>query len=339
MPAAPASANPKAPAAVKKKAAKGKAAVAPPAVIFRCDGTRIAETEKVIVEPVDFRNPTFLAEGELRRLRSVHHDFVRALSSRLSSLLRSELALNLGKFGTQSCETFIEALKNPSQIALFRVPPLAGIGFVEIPTMLAVALTNRILGGREPAVNPDAYLTEIETALLEDVIAIITKEWCEQWRDATAMSAQVIGHETNPRFIQATEKHAMMLVIGIEVAFGRCEEIIQIAVPLSMIEPMVKRMHAAHGRDTGQQSAERNPSWRNSYDEIAIPVHAELVAARMTVAAVLQLKPGDLIELPAAALEATQINVAGAVRFTARAGQQNGYIAVQIAEKKLPSNK
>jgi len=309
----------------------------PPPVIFRSDGTRIASSEKVTIEAVDFRNPTFLAEGELRRLRSLHQEFVRAVASRLSSLLRSELALNLGKFETQSCEAFIDALKNPSQISLFRVNPLNGVGFIELPPKLATALTNRILGGREPAENQDAYLTEIEIALLEDVIAIITAEWCEQWHDEVAMSAHLIGHETNPRFIQAAAKSAMMLVVGVDVAFGRCEEVIQIAVPLSMIEPMIKRLNAARERDS--QRTERNTTWRNSYDDIAIPVHAEMIAARMTVAALLKLKKGDVIELPASALEATQINVAGAVRFTARAGQQNGHIAVQIGDKALTSRK
>jgi flagellar motor switch protein FliM len=304
-----------------------------PAVVFRADGSRFPANERIAVEAVDFRNPTFLAEGELRRLRSAHIDYLRALNSRLSTLLRSELALNLGKFGTQSCESFIEGLKNPTQIALFRVSALNSVGYVEIPPKLAIALTTRILGGRESAGEADVYLTEIETALLEDVIAIITAEWCEQWRDETKLEASLIGHETNPRFIQATAKSAMMLVVGIEVAFGRCEEVIQLAVPLSMIEPMMKRLHAARARQTGALRIEGGAAWKASYDDIAIPVHAEMVAAHMTVAGLLKLQKGDVIELPSTALESTQISVAGAVRFTARAGQQDGFIAVQITDK------
>lgn len=311
----------------------------PTGAVFRANGLRFEATDQIKVEPVDFRNPTFLAEGELRRLRSTHLEYLRALTTRLSSLLRSEIALNLAKFGTASCESFIEGLKNPSQIALFRVHPLNGVGYVEIPTKLAVALTTRILGGREPVANPDAYLTEIESALLEDVIAIFTSEWCEQWRDTTAMTPHLIGQETNPRFIQATAKSAVMLVMDIEVAFGRCEEVIHIGVPLSMIEPMMKRQHAARVRDTGTQRPEGAAAWRNSYDDIAIPVHAEFVASRMTVAALLNLKQGDVLELPASVLESAHINVAGAVRFNARAGQQDGYIAVQITEKTVSPKK
>ena len=90
--------------------------------VFRADGTPFSSSDNVTVEAVDFRNPTFLSEAELRRLRSTHQDYLRALTSRLSSLLRAELVLNLGKFGPQSCESFIEGLKNPTQISMFRVP-------------------------------------------------------------------------------------------------------------------------------------------------------------------------------------------------------------------------
>jgi flagellar motor switch protein FliM len=326
-------------AAVEPSPTETTAATVPAGPIFRANGARYVAADKIIIEKVDFRNPTFLAEGELRRLRSMHLEYLRSLTTRLSSLLRSEIALNLGKFGTQSCESFIEGLKSPTQISLFRVNPLNGVGYVEIPPKLAVALTTRILGGREPVANHDVYLTEIETALLEDVINVITAEWCEQWRDDSAMNAHLLGQETNPRFIQASAKGAMMLVVAVEVAFGRCEEVIQIGVPLSMIEPMMKRQQAARVRETGLGRSEGQSSWRPSYDDIAIPVHAEIVASRMTVASLLSLKIGEIIELPASMLEATRINVAGSMRFKASAGQQDGHIAVQITEKTLLTKK
>lgn len=322
------------PAPAEPAASEPSADAPPRGVVFRADGTRFAPEAPIKIEPVDFRNPTFLAEGEMRRLRANHQDYLRALYSRLSNILRSEIALNLGKFGTMPCESFIEGLKTPSQISIFRVHPLNGVGYIDIPPKLAVAFTTRILGGRESTAAGDQYLTEIETALLEDVIAIITAEWCEQWRDDMAMSPQLIGHETNPRFIHSSGKGAMMLVVGIEVSFGRAMEIIQIAVPLTMIEPMVKRMSAARARETGVQRPDQSQaSWRNSYDEIAIPVNAEITAASMTVQELLNLKVGEMIELSASVLETAQIKVAGVVRFTAHAGQQDGYAAVRITDK------
>lgn len=311
----------------------GSAEATPPrpsGPVFRHNGVQFGPKEMPKIESVDFRNPTFLSEGELRRLRSVHLEFVRALTSRLSSSLRSEIALNLGKIGTQPFEQFIESLKCPTQISLFRVNPLNGVGIIEMPPNLAIAMTHRILGGPESEGTPDAYLTEIELALLEDVVALITAEWCEQWRDEGPMNAQLLGHETNARFVQSSAKSVMMLVVTIEVSFGRGESAIQIAVPLSMIEPMMKKMHAARARQNGPQGAVQSPAWRTSYDGIDVPVHAEIIAAQLSVEAVLRLKVGDVIELPASALEATRVRVSGTPRFTARAGQQDGQVAIQI---------
>jgi len=55
--------------------------------LIRADGKRIGETEEVRVESYDFRNPTFLTEVELRRLRILHEDFIRYLSARLAMFL------------------------------------------------------------------------------------------------------------------------------------------------------------------------------------------------------------------------------------------------------------
>ena len=304
-----------------------------PSSIFRSDGKRVAAGMNVDIAPVDFRNPTSLPEVELRRLRSTYTEFERALTSRFSSHLRSEVAVNLGTLDTQPFERFVEGLKSPSQISIFRVSPLNGIGIVEIPPKLAVELTNRILGGRESATGMDAYLTEIEIALLEDVIGIITSEWCSQWREEAALTAQLVGHETNPKFLNAGDKNALMLVAGMEVAFGRCEEIIQIAVPISMIEPMMNRLQDTHARKTGAASFLSDSSWKPTFDDIVVPAQAEITAARMAVSELLNLKVGDIIELPASALEKTVINIAGSVKFTGCAGQKDGRAAVQIKEK------
>ena len=300
---------------------------------FKFDGSSLGTTNDVKVEPVDFRNPTLLSEGELRRLRSTHEEYVRRLATRVSSVLRAELGLRVAKFTTQPYEDFLGSLKALTHLSLFRVAPLSGVAILEIPPRLAMAFTNRILGGREQAPDLDVVLTEIEVALLEDVIAIITEEWCKQWKEGVGMEASLIAHETNPRFVQACPKGTMMLVLGIDATFDGGKEVIQIAVPFAMVEPIMERKQAARGQESGSKGAERSTVWRKTYDEISIPVHAEFVATEMTVEALLKLKAGDILEAPRSSLERTRICVAGSVRFIGSAGQQDGRVAVQITNK------
>jgi flagellar motor switch protein FliM len=310
---------------------------ATPSPAFKFDGSSLGTTNDVKVQPVDFRNPTLFSEGELRRLRLAHEEYVRRLATRVSSVLRAELGLRVAKFTTQPYEDFLGSLKSLTHLSLFRVAPLSGVAILEIPPTLAMAFTNRILGGREQAPELDVVLTEIEVALLEDVIAIITEEWCKQWKGGVGMEASLIAHETNPRFVQACPKGTMMLVLGIDAGFDGGKETIQIAVPFAMIEPIMERKPAARGQESGANGAARPAVWRKTYDEIPIPVYAEFLAAELTIEALLKLKPGDVLEAPSASLEHTRVCVAGSARFIGSAGQHEGRVAVQITSK-LPNS-
>src|SRR5829696_3851378 len=77
-----------------------------------------ATTRKI--EAYDFRNPAFLSEAELRRLRLLHEDFIRYLSARLSLYLRMEFGLKMAKLTTVTYSKFTDSLPNPTHISLFK---------------------------------------------------------------------------------------------------------------------------------------------------------------------------------------------------------------------------
>ncbi|MDP2137167.1 MAG: hypothetical protein Q8J74_04885, partial [Candidatus Didemnitutus sp.] len=68
--------------------------------LIRSDGKRSDSSATVKVEAYDFRNPVFLSEIELRRLRQLHEEFIRFLSARLSLFLRMEFGLKMAKLTT-----------------------------------------------------------------------------------------------------------------------------------------------------------------------------------------------------------------------------------------------
>jgi len=70
--------------------------------VFQAVATRHFLAENLKIEPYDFRNPAFLTELELRRLRLLHEDFIRYLGARLSLFLRMEFGLKMAKLTTLS---------------------------------------------------------------------------------------------------------------------------------------------------------------------------------------------------------------------------------------------
>jgi flagellar motor switch protein FliM len=321
---------------IDKLLAQTAPAPAAQAVLIHADGQRGDAKTAGKVEAYDFRNPVFLSEVELRRLRLLHEDFIRYLSARLSLFLRMEFGLKMAKLTTVTYSKFTESLPSPTHICLFKAEPLTGVGVLDINPRLALTIADRLLGGRGHSVKAERYLTEIEMALLEDVVMIILEEWCGQWKSEQDLHAHIIGHENNGRFLQTSPKDAIVLALGLEVNFGDCSEQIQIGVPYYTIEPLVKQMQARRQKDTAVTSIEKRASWQRTYDHITMPVRAEWDALELTLREVCSLRVGDVIEMPAALVQQTRVLLNGTSKFIGTVGLDTDRVAVQIT-RKIPS--
>lgn len=288
------------------------------------------------VQPYDFRNPAFLSETDLRRLRLLHEDFIRYLSGRLSLYLRMEFGLKMAQFTTVTFAKFTEGLPNPTHLSLFKVEPLVGIGILDINPRLALTIADRLLGGKGNSVKADRLLTEIEIALVEDVVMILLDEWSAQWKAEQDLRPQLIGHENSGQFLQTSARDAVIVAMTLECSFGDCTEQIQLGVPYFTIEPLVKKLQARQQRDTAEVQATKRAEWQASYDRITVPVRAEWDAFEVTLREVTQLRVGDVIEVRPSVCAETRILMNGTPKFIGTVGLDTDRVAVQIS-RKLPS--
>lgn len=305
---------------------------APKQQLIKADGNRGAAAS-IKVEPYDFRNPAFLSETELRRLRLLHEDFIRYLSARLSLYMRMEFGLKMAKLTTLTYSKFTESLPNPTHLTMFKVEPLIGVGILDINPRLALTVADRLLGGRGHSVKAERYLTEIEIALIEDVIQIMLQEWCGQWKVEQELRPIIVGHENNGRFLQTSPKDAIVLALSLEASFGDCSEQIQIGMPYYTIEPVVKKMHARRQKDTDVSQSVKRATWQPAYDRITVPLRAEWQNLELTLREVASLRPGDVIEMPKTIFSETRVLLNNTPKFIGTVGLDTDHVAVQLSRK------
>ncbi len=305
-------------------------------LVIRADGTRVDGTGSSKIEAYDFRNPVFLSEIELRRLRMLHEDFIRYLSARLSLFLRMEFGLKMAQLTTQTYVKFTDSLPNPTHVCLFKADPLVGVGILDINPRLALTIVDRLLGGRGHSVKAERYLTEIEVGLLEDIINIFLDEWCRQWRTELDLRPVIVSHENNGRFLQTAPRDAIVLALTMEVNFGDCSEQIQIGIPYYTIEPIVKKMQARRQKEAAIGSSEKRSAWQQSYDRITIPVRAQWDAFEVTLREITSIRVGDVIEMPSELFQKTHLLLNGVPRFLGAVGIDDDRVAVQITAKLPP---
>jgi flagellar motor switch protein FliM len=319
---------------IDKLLSQGAESAASRRTFIRADGTRVGAGDPVKVEPYDFRNPAFLSEIELRRLRLVHEDFIRYLSARLSLFLRMEFGLKMAKLTTVNYAKFCESLPSPTHICLFKAEPLTGVSVLDINPRLALTIADRLLGGRGHSVKTERYLTEIEIALMDDVVHMILEEWCHQWKAEQELTPLIVGHENTGRFLQTAPKDAVILAMTLEASFGDCSEQIQIGVPYYTIEPLVRRMQARRQKDANvTASVEKKATWKDSYATISMPVRAEWDTFEVSLREITDLRVGDVIEMPAEQLRQTNLLLNGVPKFVGTVGVDNEHVAVQLTSR------
>ena len=279
----------------------------------------------------DFRQSGFLAPSELRRIRQRHDQFVRALAARLAMFLRVEFNVQLAKLQIVGYQKFTDSLPSPTHITLFKADPLKGTGLLVIPPRLGLSLVDRLLGG--PGQMPEAgrELSEIETALIDQVASLLVAEWCSHWPEMRELRPALTGHENNSRFLQTAAPDAAMLLLTLDAGFGEQLEPIQFVFPYATVEPLV-RLLAPPGLTEADAAAARSPKlrWNSEFDDVPVPVVVEWQGLSLSAGDITRLKSGDVLMLDSASAAQVQLRLSHVPKFFGRPGTRAGKWAVEL---------
>ena len=299
--------------------------------VFKFDGTRFSELDPTSIEPYNFRSPGFLNPAVMDQLRMLHLTFAQQLSAKMAAFLRMECSVQISKFDNINFGEFTCSILEPAHLTLFQMEPLRGIGVLDIGVKLALAIADRILGGRAQAAVLERNLTEIELALLEDIVAIVLREWAQIWKKEMELFPQCIGYETSGRFLQTSASDATIIVVALEVMLGENIEQIQLGIPFSMIEPLLKQVQAPPR--IAEEVPVKKMQWRSPFNAISVPVTAEWDVREMTVSEVIALEPGSFLEIPRDLLTQTRVRFADTSEFEGTIGVKSGFVAVQLTKQ------
>lgn len=283
------------------------------------------------IRPQDFRQSAFLTPSELRRIRLRIDQFVRSLAARLSIYLRAEVALKIARLHVVAYQKFAEELPNPTHITLFKCDPLKGAGLLVVPPRLGMRLVDRILGGPGKPGEVNRDLSEIETALLDQVINVLLKEWCLLWQDLQEMHFSLLGHETSGRFLQTAPPDTAMLAVNIEMIMGEETDVIQMVLPYYTIEPMVRKLAPLGMPETeAAPTVVAKPKWNTQLNDVLVPITAEWKGLAVSVKEITVLKPGDVLMISPEAVQQVQVKFANIPKFNGRLGTCGRNWAVEL---------
>lgn len=282
------------------------------------------------IEPFDFRRPSKFSREHMRGFEAVHEVFARRVSSGLSHRLRTVVTVSHFSTDQITYEDFQRSMPTPSVVATVDPKTLPGVIIIEMSLQLALAFVDRVLGGTGASV-PLRGPTEIEAALVRQLMAPIVDAFEETLEPVKAVEPELESIEFNPRLVQAIQPNDMVLLLTYSVVLnGGAEGLVSVCYPFETIEPVLDRLDRKV-RIQGVPVSEGAPSIEPLVPDVMVPVSFQLRSASIAAGELATLAPGDVIKTDHRIDEPAIGVVGGDPVLLGRLGRNGRRMAVQIS--------
>jgi len=285
------------------------------------------------VTSYNFRQPGFLSQKDTSQLAALHQKYVASLVAKLATFLRMDISCEKKSVRCASLpfKAFCESVQQPTHLSVFQVSGLDGAGVLELRPKTSIAVSNRLLGGQGVVNEPERNPTEIEIALLDDVVMMILREWCSMFERTPALTPSIVGHETGTRFLQIAADETPCFVFRADISVGTLKEQLQIGVPFSLMDGITHENGL--GGKTTPEIKQKPLHWRSPYAAIEVPIMAEWDIREITLGEAAAISPGDLIHVPQDLIDQTRLKVSETEEFVGTIGVEEGRLAVHLNER------
>jgi flagellar motor switch protein FliM len=295
----------------------------------RADERRAASVDSILT--YNFRRPDRVSKEQLRSLHFLHDRFAKNLSTSLSAFLRAMTDVSLVSVEQFAYSEFLMSLPDPTAFYSVAMPPLDGVGALELNPSVAFAMVDRMLGGTGETPAPNRALTEIEQNVLDAVVKLMLEHLTETWRAITDVRFRIQGRETRPQMLQVTGPNEVIILLAFDLSVGSSRGMLSVSIPAAAIETMEDKVTQGWNRTHRQPTALEQARLHANLGRVPLAVSASL-ETQIGTRELLELQEGDVLALGHSANAPVAIQIGGVHRFNGRLTCEGRSAAVLIEQ-------
>ena len=296
------------------------------------DGADDASKSGVI--QYDLANQDRIIRGRMPTLDIIHDRFIRLFRVTLSNSLRKMCNLSVNSTGPLKFSEFMNSLPLPSCLNILRLDPLRGAAVMVIESKLLYALVDSFFGGNDvPYTKIEGKdFTPIEIKIARRVVLSAIDDYEKAWEPVYPLKIGYSRTEINPQFVAVVPPSDVVIATTFDVELEKVSGTIKIVIPYSTLEPIKSKL------SVGFQSEQLEVDfiWINRIKEQIMGTSANILVklgdADITLRDLLELAPGDIIQLNTDATMPLEILVEGIPKFKGIPGLLKGNRALKIVE-------
>lgn len=273
--------------------------------------------------------------------------FARQLEKGLRPLVKTMLSATVLECKVVKVSEAIQGIAVPTMLALVELDNAKVQGLFNIDGTLAYHLIDLMLGGEPtvPATPAPRSFTEIDLALCglaqEALLAAFAEALAACFGRPLAKPLQLVGQRQDITQVRFAPEHADVLVYDVTLEIGGAVRSgrLHVILPLAMLDTICAML-----RDEAPRIRQDEPKdlWKAAMRHAAarapVALDAVLHRRRMTLAEVMRLRIGDVLELPAAALDRVRLMIAqpGGRDAEIAAGRLGAYQGAKVVKLETP---
>jgi flagellar motor switch protein FliM len=280
------------------------------------------------VRPYDFTAQR-INRMQLPLLEVVSKSFAERAGASLSAMLGRDATMQFNSLESAKSADLQAALPVPASLAVVKLKPLPGFGFVSVEPGLLLALLDGFFGGSGRATtDPSAAIAPAAQRFLALMMRSFAPALTAAWAPVTPVELELVKQETNPRLVQLGAPLEPILVLKFTVEFGARSGRIDWLLPETLLAPIREALAADGGQTTLRKQEAWAPVLTTALQDTELDTRAILAQAQISLRELVRLSPGDII--PIEAPQQVTLFAGDVPLYRGRFGISQGHNALKI---------
>ena len=243
--------------------------------------------------------------------------FAHKGSASFSHNLRTQVAFGVHEVEQIFYGDFIESLPEPSSIWYLSIQPHNLHVAVCLEPDLVTSIVAVMLGGAgSSAPRSRTQITDLEQAIIENVITIFCRELRQAWSRVSEVEIEIDNRETRPRLLRIYPQNEAMITLRMSMRIGNSDGAIYWGIPGGLLKSL--RDSVSHQRviESQDQLIGLVNQLKEHSQRFSTVIDAGLCETAVSLRELIGLKPGDVISLDHLVSEPALVSINGKHKFS-----------------------
>ena len=288
------------------------------------------EIEAGAVRDYDISSQERIVRGRMPTMEIVNERFARNFRIGLFNFIRRSPEISVGAVSVQRYNAFLRELVVPTNFNIVSIRPLRGSGLIVCEPSLLFGIIDTLYGGvgKFQTRIEGRDFSATEQRVINRLVEVICTEYKKAWQGIYPLELSYQRSEMQPQFANIATPSEIVVSTAFQLEIGDISGSIHFCLPYATLEPIRDVLYAS----TQGDSVEVDRRWVNlltrEIQAVEVTMVAELAKTRTTVEQLLEMKPGDFIELDRQTR--IQATVDGVPLFECQYGTHNAKYAIRI---------